>query len=200
MSKKIIGRDGPVIGIATSDDLFQKLKRNSSNLCSGWHDYDAFDFLVTSWHLFHDWPRSDPPDAISRKKRQKAKLPNEMILVLDILRDLVNGSKHFQLDLSAAGKRRVDEIHNGEEVGWYEYFFHEDLPGVTVGDHWYFSIRVLHNIIMSYFDWVFDDSTPVRDFPADLLDAILYCNIADRRSGESPRIWLKHIDEAYSKS
>jgi hypothetical protein len=120
-----------------------------------------------------------------------------MNFVLDIVRDLVNGSKHFQLTPDAAAKRRVDEVHTGEEVGFYEYFFHENLPAVTVDDHWYFSIRVLHNIMMRYFDWTFDDSAPVEVFPQDLVDAISYCNIATRSAGASPAVWLLGIESAY---
>ena len=194
MSKQLQGYDGPILGISNSGDLFQKLKHESSNLCNGWHPYDSFNFLVTSWHLFQDWTKSDPSNALSRIKRNQAKLPKEMKLVLDIVRDLANGSKHFQLNSSSMNKRRINEIHTGNEVGFYEYFFHEDLPAVTVDEHWYFSIRVLHNIIMSYFDWVFDDGVEAKSFPNDLIDAILYCNIANRKGGVSPEIWLQNID------
>jgi len=71
-----------------------------------------------------------------------------MNLVLDVIRDLVNGSKHFQLNPKSVQKRRVDEIHTGYEVGFYDYFFHEDLPGVTVEKFWYFSIRSLKNLVI----------------------------------------------------
>lgn len=199
MGKKIADRDGPVLGIDSSEDMFEKLKYESSRLQQGWYPYDAFNFLVTAWHLFEDWTKSDDPRALCRMKRQRRRLPPPMNFVLDIVRDLVNGSKHFHLTLEAAAKRRVGEVHTGEEVGWYQYFFHENLPAVTVEDHWYFSIRVLHNLIMRYFEWTFDDSTPVEDFPCDLLDAILYCNIAKRSGGPSPAVWLIGIESAYRK-
>ncbi|NTW70361.1 MAG: hypothetical protein HGB23_11050 [Chlorobiaceae bacterium] len=197
MSKIITDRDGPVLGIDSSQDMFEKLKYESSRLQQGWHPYDAFNFLVTAWHLFEDWKKSDILGALSKVKRQRTRLPIEMNLVLDVVRDLVNGSKHFLLDLGAAAKRRVNEVHTGDEFGFYEYFFHENLPAVTVDDHWYFSIRVLNNLMMKYFEWTFDDSISVKDFPLDLLDAILYCDIANRRSGPSPDIWLLGIDSAY---
>ena len=146
MSKVIAGREGPVLGIESSVDMFEKLKYESARLQKGWHSYDAFNFLVTAWHLFADWPNSDDSRALSRMKRHRPRLPEAMNLVLDAVRDLVNGSKHFYLDPGAADKRRVDEVHTGEEVGFYEYFFHEDLPAVTVDKHWYFSIRVLNNL------------------------------------------------------
>lgn len=191
MGKVIAGREGPVLGISSSIDLFEKLKYESARLQNGWHPYDAFNFLVTAWHLFHDWTRSDNSQALCRQKRNKDKLPPSMNLVLDVVRDLVNGSKHFQLDPGSASKRRVVEVHAGNEVGWYEYFFHEDIAGVTVEDHWYFSIRTLNNFVIRYFEWVFDDSSPVRDFPKDLDEAISYCNIANRKGGSKPELYLK---------
>lgn len=199
MSKKISGRDGPVFGIASSRDMYEKLRHESSRLQVEWHSYDTFNFLVTAWHLFEDWTKSDDPASLCRLKRHRKKLPTSMNLVLDVVRDLVNGSKHFQLNPAAAQKRRVGEVHTGNEVGWYSYFFHEDIPAVTVEDHWYFSVRILNNLVVRYFEWVFDDSTSVKDFPEDLQEAILYCNIADRKSGPSPELWLKGIENARGK-
>jgi len=197
MSKIIDGREGPVFGIKSSADMFEKLKYESSRLQQGWHPYDAFNFLVTAWHLFEDWPKSDEPRALCRMKRQRSRLPSSMCFTLDVLRDLVNGSKHFQLNPDSVKKRRVTEVHTGKEVGLYELLFHEDLPAVTVDPNWYFSIRVLHNLTLRYFEWVFDDLTPVKEFPPDLLEAILYCDVANRGSGVSPAIWLLGIESAY---
>jgi hypothetical protein len=197
MSKAITGNVGPVLGIESSLDMYEKLKFESSRLQQGWHPYDAFNFLVTAHHLFQDWPQSDDSRALSRTKRQKKQLPVEMKLVLDVVRDLVNGSKHFNLDPSSVEKRRIDEVHTGEEVDSYEYYFHEGLPAVTVEVDWYFSIRVLNNLIMAYFEWTFNDSVPVKDFPSDLIEAILYCNIAQMHGGPSPTIWLQDIESAY---
>ncbi len=198
MSKVIKGNDGPVLGIYSSKDMFEKLKYESLRLQKDWQSsYDSFNFLVTAWHLFQDWPKSDATRSPSRLKRQKNRLSTEMILVLDIVRDLTNGSKHFTLDPKAAKNRRVDEVHTGNEVGFYQYFFHEDLPAVTVETHWYFSIRVLHNILMQYFTWVFNDSVSEKNFPSEISEAILYCNIAKRSSGPSPVVWLEGIEGAY---
>ncbi len=105
MSKAIAGNDGPVLGIESSLDMFEKLKFESLRLQLGWHPYDAFNFLVTAWHLFEDWPNSDDSRALCRMKRQRTRLPREINFVLDVVRDLVNGSKHFYLKTSAAKKR-----------------------------------------------------------------------------------------------
>ena len=189
MSKAIEGRDGPTLGIYSSNDMFEKLKFESIRLQNDWHNsYNTFNFLVTAWHLFHDWPKSDDRLNPSRIKRQPNQCPPEMRFVLDIVRDLVNGSKHFTLEPKAAQKRRITEVHTGNEVGWYQFFFQEKLPGVTVETNWYFSIRVLHNLVMKYFEWAFDDTKPAKDFPIDLLEAILYCNIAKRTGKVSPAV------------
>jgi hypothetical protein len=199
MGKLISGRNGPVLGIESSHDMYEKLKHDSLRLQKKWHPYDAFNFLVTAWHLFEDWTLSDDSRALCRLKRHRRRIPSSMNLVLDVVRDLVNGSKHFQLTKEAADKRRVGEVYTGNEVGYYEYFFHEDLPAVTVEDHWYFSIRVLNNLVIRYFEWVFDDSCPVKDFPDELEEAILYCNIANQKSGPSPKVWLLGIEKAYRR-
>ncbi len=181
MSEKILGNDGPVLGLYSSKDMFEKLKFESSRLQQDWHNpYDTFNFIVTAWHLFHDWPKSDDPRALSRIKRNINKLPTPMKLVLNIVRDLANGSKHFSLDPKAAEKRRIGEVHTGKEVGIYQYFYRSKMPGITVDEHNYFSIRVLHNLVMHYFEWVFDDTKLVSDFPSELTEAILHCNIAER--------------------
>ncbi len=197
MGRVITGKDGPILGIKSSRDMYEKLQHDSLLLQEKWHPYDAFNFLVTAWHLFEDWTLSDDPRALCRLKRHRPRLSTSMNLVLDVARDVVNGSKHFQLSEDAANKRRVGEVHTGAEVGYYEYLFHEELPAVTVEDHWYFSIRVLNNLVIRYFEWVFDDSSPVRDFPNELEKAILYCNIASR-SGPAPRVWLLGVESTYS--
>ncbi|MBC7757193.1 MAG: hypothetical protein H7Z20_11270 [Bdellovibrio sp.] len=184
MSKLIENLDGPVLGINSSKDMHQKLKYESLRLQENWKNpYDAFNFLVTAWHLFHDWPKSDKKMDLSRIKRQGKQLPAEMLFVLNVVKDLTNGSKHFSLEKKAANKRVVSEIHTGNEVGWYQYYFRENLPGVNANDsncQGYFSIRVLHNIVIYYFEWVFDDSLLASNFPNEIVEAIRYSDIANR--------------------
>jgi hypothetical protein len=184
MSKLIENLDGPVLGIHSSLDMYEKLKYESARLQKNWENaYDTFNFLVTAWHLFHDWPDSDAKASLNRIKRHKSQLPKEMVFVMQIVNDLTNGSKHFKLDQKAASKRVISETHIGNEVGWYQYFFHERLPAINAEDvnhKGYFSIRVLHNIVMTYFEWVFDDNFLVSNFPKEIVEAISYCNITNR--------------------
>ena len=129
MGKKLNSHDGAVFGISNSLDLFEKLKHDSTNLRKDWNDYDAFNFFVTSWHLYHDWTKSDPLKALSRVKRNANKLPKEMRLVLNVINELANGSKHFSLKRNSTHKHKIAEIHEGIEANPYSYFFHEDIPG-----------------------------------------------------------------------
>ena len=195
MSKKIMGNEGPTLGISSSLEMFEKLKHESSLLVESWSPYDTFNFLVTGWHLFQDWPKSDLAGSLSRKKRNRRDLPKSMNLILDVVRDLVNGSKHFKLDRKSSEKRRVGEVHTGKEVGFYEYFFHEDIPAVTVEDHWYFSIRVLNNILLGYFEWVFNDDVPLDEFPDELEQGILFCNIAKRDVSKKPKLFYQGMEK-----
>lgn len=118
-----------------------------------------------------------------------------MNLILDVVRDVVNGSKHFELDEGSANKRKVSEVHIGNEASWYSYFFHEGIPGVTAEKQWYFSLRVLNNIVMRYYEWVFDDSTPVREFPVEIIETITYCNISERVRCTCPALWLQGVEK-----
>lgn len=54
MGIEISRKDGPVLGIYSSLDMFKKLKLESQRLEQEWHPYDAFNFLVTAWHLFEE--------------------------------------------------------------------------------------------------------------------------------------------------
>lgn len=198
MGKLLVGNDGPTLGITTSRDMFNKLKYDSQLLDNDLQNtYNAFNFVVTAWHLFNDWPKCEDKLNSSRIKRQETQIPQEMLLVLNVVRDLCNGSKHFILTNEAARKRVVGEVLTGREIGAYEYFFHETTPAVNTKDGFYLPIRVLNNIVISYFEWVFDDSIPVSKFPSEIIDAIKFCNIA-KRTGPPPEIWSREPNKTKS--
>jgi len=184
MTKVIQDSDGPSIGINSSFDMYAKLLYESSRLQVDWRNsFDTFNFLVTAWHLYHDWPKCEPKGSLTRLKRHRTQIPEEMIFILDIVKDVTNGSKHFSLSQEASRKRVVNEIHNGEESGFYQFFFRENLPGLDANSgkfKGYFSIRVLHNIIMKYFSWVFDEGVAVGCFPKEIVEAIHYCDLVNR--------------------
>lgn len=188
MDKGLTGRDGAVLGIDSCTDLYEKLKFEGERLGQEWHPYDAFNFVVTAWHLYNDWlpkDRTEKPK-LTGKKTAREKLPQEMILVLDVLRDIANSSKHLQLELGSAEKRQVSETHNGEIDNHYSYFHHEGIPGVTTEGDYYFSIRKLRNICLAYFAWVFDDRLSASPFPGELLWDIWRCAAKNRVEGVLP--------------
>lgn len=118
MSKDLSGDEGAILGLATSLDLHGKLIHDAKRLGEKWHAYVAFDFILTAWHLFNDWPKRDVGNLLSKSKRKTSALPLEMNLVINILQDLANGSKHVRLDPLSVQKRKVETIHSGNEMDW----------------------------------------------------------------------------------
>ena len=188
MDKKLQGREGPVLGIRSSVELFEKLKFEGVRLGTEWHPYDAFNFVLTAWHLYHDWLPADRVNRPrhARAKLNKGKLPDEMVLVLDVLRDLSNGSKHLNLDPGNASKRVISATHSGKISNAWAYYFQERIVGVTTADYYYFSIRKLRDITLAYFAWVFDDKAPAAPFPGDLLWTIWRCAPKNRSKDAVP--------------
>lgn len=184
-------QQGPIFGLETSRDLYEKLKVDSARLKNDLNTHDVFNFLVTAWHLYHDWSKAEGSIELSKQKRAYNKLPSEMKILLEAVRDIVNGSKHFYLDSESSKKRIVQEVLTGKEVGVYAWLFSERMPAVNAnkgGKTYYFSIRTIHNLVMRYFEWVFDDLVPVKSFPVEIVEAIKYCNIAERGSVARPQL------------
>lgn len=188
MDKKLSGRDGPVLQLATCMDLLDKLRKDGERLEGTWHPHDAFNFVVTAWHLQNDWlsQRAAPKPTLAAEKHLARRLPAEMKLVLDVLRDLANGSKHQTLEPDAARRRVISQVQSGQIADWYSWFFHENIPGVTTESGHYFSIRKLRNFTLAYFDWVFDDTKPVTPFPGELIWQIWRSNPANGDAAAVP--------------
>jgi hypothetical protein len=183
MEHKLVGLSGAVLGFQSSLDLYAKLKREGNRLEGQWHPDDAFNFLVTAWHLYEDWLPKDratePEPQIALQKREKKKLPEQMVFLLAILRDLANGSKHLELRPDSARRRVIAETHDGEIDDYWAFFFQESMVGITAydasDDVYYFSIRKLRDLLLEYFSWVFDDTQPPDSFPGQLIYKIWLC-------------------------
>lgn len=190
MDKKLRAREGAVLGITSSAELYEKLKFEGERLGKEWHSYDAFNFVVTAWHLYNDWLPADRTGRpiFASAKINKRKLPQEMILVLDVLRDLSNGSKHLNLDLKGSKTRVVSKTHTGEIGNAWAYYFQERIPGVTTENYYYFSIRKLRDISLAYFAWVFADEKSGSPFPGNLLWVIWRCAPKNRVKDAIPPI------------
>ncbi|MFA5996426.1 MAG: hypothetical protein WC790_01745 [Candidatus Paceibacterota bacterium] len=93
-------------GLNNCLDLYAKLKYEGENLESNWNEYNSFNFIVTSWHLYNDWLKADSVNRprLSTKKKEPPKTPPNMLLVVYALRDIANSSKHFFLNDDALNK------------------------------------------------------------------------------------------------
>ncbi len=173
----------PFLGSKTCTELHADLKQLGKRMEGIWSSDDARRFCIEAWHLYQDWLPSDqknrPQHAVL--KMDKTKLPQEMKLVLDVLRDIANSSKHFELNPTSQKKQVITGQHDCQTNGWYAWFFLERIPGVSAGLY-NFSIRKLRDFSLEYFAWVFDDSQSPNVFPGELLGKIWYSAPANRDS------------------
>ena len=156
------------LGINNCRDLYEKLQLEHNRLCISQYTnvYDVFNFVVTAHHLHEDWLNKDEATRPKLACRKRDKAPEGMKLMMKVVRDLTNGSKHMALNEKSTNKRVVEAIHPGEIKDWYSYFY-EPHFWIAVG-RYYLSTPVLVELIMSYFNWIFDDSIPVDDFPVEI--------------------------------
>lgn len=149
-------------GIATAFDLYEKLKhdrdllltrRTESVESQRIEEYKAFDFFVTAWHLHHDWLGKD---ATGKPVHSQSKIDEAHPHVKEIrhaLRGIANGSKHFSLQEKPkvfVGPREISS--------YYSYFFGSQYVIDTKSFH--FLMYELVDIVMDYFEWIFDDASP----------------------------------------
>jgi hypothetical protein len=165
-------------GINTCQDLYEKLKYEAERLEKTWNIYDCFNFILTAWHLHHDWLERDSENRprLSTKKKEYSKTTKEMMRVIHAFRDVANSSKHLRLKKGT--KKVVDEIHPREIRGWDAYFLHGPLIGISIGKS-YFNMWDLRFLIMSYFEWIFDDSIPANQFPEEIKKHLERCVISE---------------------
>lgn len=160
------------IKLESCEDMHQKLQFEYERLkTNNWHEYDLFNFLVTTWHLFHDWVKNDKAAKRDVLNKKKNNTPPDMMVVVNIARDLTNGSKHYKLDAKSDKKKVVQDISDPEIRDWYSYFVSGPQPGVSSDKH-YFSVPVLVDLLHQYMNWLFDDSIPPEQFPESLIKTL----------------------------
>ena len=160
-------------GLSTAYDLHEKLKYDAGLLLRNrkesaeeqrLEEFEAFNFFVTAWHLHHDWlkiGRLDIPKH-ALEKMQEAKAP--FVEIKDVMRDIANGSKHFELNQPAKVAVGPREISS-----WYSWFFGPQFAIDTKSFH--FLLYELVAVILAYFEWVFDDAKPIH-LPAEVVDKL----------------------------
>jgi hypothetical protein len=160
-------------GLTTPYDLYAKLKYDADLLLRRrkeiaeehrLEEFEAFNFFVTAWHLYKDWLQGSSLDKPKYALDKINAATSSFIEIKDVIRDIANGSKHFELNTSAKVV-----IGDREISSWYSYFFGPQFSIDTKSFH--FLMYELVGIIMDYFEWVFNDFQPVI-FPSELMDKL----------------------------
>ena len=167
-------------GINTCFDLYDKLKHEGANLENNWNAYNSFNFIITAWHLHNDWLHSDKINRpkLATKKKNPPKTPEAMMSVVNALRDLTNGSKHFHLNKKSENKKVVTKTYSPIIGDWAAYFLHGPMIYVEI-DRSTYSMWDLRHIVLLYFNWVFDDTIPANQFPIEIKKHLERCVIKD---------------------
>jgi hypothetical protein len=165
-------------GINTCFDLFDKLKYEGDNLENSWNVYNSFNFIVTAWHLFDDWIDNDSENRpkLSTKKKGSRCTPSDMMQVIYLLRDITNSSKHFILMEKSIAKNVVTDVHPPIIGDAAAYFLHGPMIYVETADCIY-SMWDIKYIVLLYFNWVFDDSITVTNFPSEIKEHVKRCSV-----------------------
>jgi len=167
-------------GLNDCYQLFDKLKYDGERLLKGHHPYDFFNFIVTAYHLLKDWIKNDylkrPKYACKKVERSRQRYP-EIDLLLNLIDDIANGSKHFY---KKDPRLENIEICPPEIRSWSAYFRNQPMIYVSTNGY-FFSSMTLHSIIMKYVAWIFDDDLGLEP-PKDLLDLIKKCKIEDPKA------------------
>lgn len=161
-------------GLKTPSDLFEKLKYDAELLLrrrkenfeeQRLEEFEAFNFFVTAWHLYHDWlKKGTSPDKPKHAIEKIAVANSAFKEIKDVLRDIANGSKHFELQDPA--KVIVGER---ETSSWFSYFYGPQFPIDTKSFHFLMYELVL--LVMAYFKWIFDDTKPV-EMPSEITEKL----------------------------
>lgn len=163
-------------GINTCYDLYKKLMFEGSTLENNWNEYNSFNFIVTAWHLYDDWLKSDRENRpnLSTKKKEHHKTPQNMMKIIFALRDVANSSKHFTLNDASFNKKVVTGIHQPIVGDAAAYFLHGPMIYIEIENSVY-SMRDLRHIVLLYFDWIFDDTVSVQKFPIEIQEHLERC-------------------------
>ncbi|MBU4612300.1 hypothetical protein IMZ29_17645 [Achromobacter sp. GG226] len=144
------------LGISSLGQMLEKLGRESARLHDSFDMDHVLNFAFTAHHLYFDWVRRVGQDEM---KARQAAMPPDAKAVLDVMRDIANGSKHAILnrDLDKIVVRRFEQDRIQD---WHDYFFAP--PGVvTFGmpedPHDYVaSVRDLAPTVLAYLRWVIE--------------------------------------------
>jgi hypothetical protein len=172
----VTGDNRLLYGLTTCLDLHNILIYEGNTLENNWNEYNSFNFIVTAWHLYDDWLKSDWENRpkLSTKKKGQHKTPPNMMKVVFALRDVTNSSKHFFLNDESYNKKVVTGIHPPIVGDAASYFLHGPMIYIEI-DNSIYSMWDLRHIVLLYFDWIFDDSVPAQNFPIEIQEHLERC-------------------------
>ncbi len=164
-------------GFNTAKDVYEKLIRDSKKLDENHRSKDeCFNFSVTAWQLYNDWLEHD--DSVSALAKTKYK--NAQIHLDDMMwgvSAVANSSKHMYLWQSLRNNPNfnVVEIIYEEVTDWYK-FFKSPFPTIVTKKAKY-NLWKIKEILLAYFEWIFDDSDVTNNLPENIKDKLKECMI-----------------------
>ena len=163
------------LGLDNCSDLLEKLRYEKSKLDKEWNAYDFFNFTVTAWHLQNDWLKNDKEGRPNHAMRKVNQAPEQMKEVVNIARDIANGSKHFKLDKRNMEKKVIEELHEPEIRDWHSYFFGAK-HGISTKTAYYSTLDFV-SLIHNYLEWVLSDNLSESEFPEEIEKHLKFCKL-----------------------
>ncbi|MEY4507082.1 MAG: hypothetical protein RL297_1660 [Pseudomonadota bacterium] len=145
-------KPSPRLPLDSCEALFEKLKWDYEQLSKEWSSYCTFNFVITAYHLYHDW--IDRTGTKEQRKR-KAKLPENGQFLFKVWRDITNASKHWKLDRPSQDKQVVTAVSQPQIADWYAYFVTGPVIYVQVGDARP-SLTQLADVTLLSFKWMIE--------------------------------------------
>jgi hypothetical protein len=155
-------------GFNSAYDVFEKLKRDAEKLRESPLSKDeCFNFVITAWHLHHDWMKKDVNlSQLAIAKHEKSK--SVMKSMMHALEVVANASKH----ITARNNKNVKDTKLVEQLDYYSYYKSSFFPAI-ITDKAEYTLWKLQQIMVAYFEWIFDESeTNADEMPGPLSELI----------------------------
>lgn len=138
--------------INTAQEMFEKLKWEESRLAESWSVYDSYNFIVTAHHLYWDWIYLGHAASADQQHRARS-LPDDAQSVFNVIRDVSNGSKHFQLTNEKSLKSQVVTEVTAPGCYGYDSYFEGDMVHFGFEDY-FVSMAELSAVVIRYLEWI----------------------------------------------
>ena len=151
----------PRLSMDSCEALFGKLKWDHEQLTKDWGPYCTFNFVITAYHLYHDWIKRAGSE---EQKARKAALPAHGVLLFNVWRDVTTAAKHWELNERSQGNQVVNSVSTPQIADWHAYFVTGPVIYIQVGDARP-SLTQLADVTIWCFKWLIegDESFPFND-------------------------------------